>query len=137
MKTTGEKQASPGSAVFPMLFGIVGALVISLLLLSAFSMVMAMRDIPTAAILALSYVSVAGGSFAGGLIASRMIRRRGLVVGAVNGLAFLVILYLAGLLTRQTQFNVDLVWKAAVVLMAGGAGGVIGMNGHRRRAGGK
>lgn len=124
-------------AVMPMLFGIMGALVISLLLLAVFSMIMAMRDVPSPVILSLAYVSVAGGSFAGGFVSARLIRSRGLVVGAVTGAAFLLILYLAGVLTRQTQFSVDLLWKIAVAVLAGSAGGIIGVNKRGRRVGRK
>lgn len=135
MKTAGEKQAPTGAAVLPMLFGIMGALIISLLLLAVFAMIMSMRDMPSAVILALAYASVAGGSFAGGFVSARLIRSRGLVVGAVTGAAFLLILYLAGLITRQTQFSVDLLGKIAVAVLAGGAGGIIGVNKRKRRAG--
>ena len=137
MKTTGEKQASPGAAVLPMLFGVMGALLISLFLLAMFSMVMAMRDVPSPVILALAYFSVAGGSFAGGFVSARLIRSRGLAIGAVTGAAFLLVLYLAGILTRQTQFSVDLLWKIATAVLAGGAGGIVGVARHGRRLGGK
>ena len=90
------------------MMGTMGALAVSLLLLCAFSIVMALRDIPSVAILALAYVSVVGGAFTGGFVSARLIRSRGLLIGAVTGVAFLLLLYLAGLITGQTQFGADM-----------------------------
>lgn len=134
MKTVADTQTAFKSSVASVLFGVVGALLVSLLLLSAFSILMTVRDLPSVVILLLACVSIAGGAFVGGMVAARLIRNRGLLIGAITGLAFFLILYLTGLIMHQAGMDVWLLVKVAVALLTGGIGGITGVNMRKRHS---
>ena len=134
MKSVAESQTAFRGSVTSVLVGVVGALLVSLLLLSMFSIVMTIRDLPSVVILLLACVSIAGGAFVGGMVAARLIRNRGLLTGAVTGLTFFLILYLTGLIMHQAGMDVWLLVKVAVAMLAGGIGGITGVNMRKRRA---
>lgn len=133
MKSVAESQTAFRGSVISVLVGVVGALLVSLLLLSMFSIVMTIRDLPSVVILLLACVSIAGGAFVGGMVAARLIRNRGLLTGAVTGLTFFLILYLTGLIMHQAGMDVWLLVKVAVAMLAGGIGGITGVNMRKRR----
>lgn len=128
MKTVADTQTAFRSSVASVLFGVVGALLVSLLLLSLFSILMTVRDLPAVVIVLLACVSIAGGAFVGGMVAARLIRNRGLMIGAITGLAFFLILYLTGLIMHQAGMDAWLLVKVAIAVLTGGIGGITGVN---------
>jgi putative membrane protein (TIGR04086 family) len=135
MKTVSEKQSlSVRQLVMPGLIGILGAFIASVLLLIVFAIVMSVKDMPSSIILPFACISVSVGAFCGGFVASRLYRSHGLIVGAVTGLVFYLILYLIGIMMRQAGLNTSMLLKLILSTVFGALGGVTGVNFRRRRS---
>jgi putative membrane protein (TIGR04086 family) len=135
MKTVPEKQPVSVSQLFmPELFGILGAFIVSVLLLAVFSAIMAARDVPSSMIMPFACVSISLGSLCGGFMASRLYRSHGFLLGLVTGLLFYVILYMIGAIMHQADLNALLLLKIILSVLFGAVGGIIGVNFKRRRS---
>lgn len=104
--------------------GIIGC--VAMLLLSA-ALVKSV-DVPRAAITPLAIVAAAVGAFLAGLTAAAIARRRGLLVGALCGLLLFLLILLAGFTRFGGVSGTTSLIKLAVLLVAGGLGGVLGVN---------
>lgn len=135
MKTVTEKQDAvhPGKAVVPVLIGVIGSIIVSMLLLVLFSMILSAKDLPSGANLPFACTALSGGSICGGLLTARLYRSRGLMIGAIQGLAFFLLMYLTGAIMRQADLNAMLLLKLALSVAFGAVGGIAGVNIRRRR----
>ncbi len=112
-----------GSAV-----GIVCCTVLLLVMAAAVSSV----DIPRAATVPLAVVAAALGAFAAGLTAALVAGRHGLAVGAASGALLFVVILIAGFIRYAGVDGGYALLKAAVLIVMGGLGGVLGVNRRRR-----
>ena len=92
--------------------------------------------------LALTFTSLSGSSIAmatsaittvssafGGFYASKNIKERGLIYGLIVGLMYIVCLTLVVFLAKDSfVFEMDMVYNVLLVSLAGGIGGVLGVN---------
>lgn len=88
-------------------------------------------DVPRAAVLPLAIAAAAAGAFAGGLAAAAAAGQRGLAVGALCGLVLYLLILLAGFIHYSGVSGGTAVLKLAVLIVAGGLGGVLGVNCRR------
>ena len=88
-------------------------------------------DVPRAAVLPLAIAAAAAGAFAGGLAAAAAAGQRGLAVGALCGLVLYLLILLAGFIRYSGVSGGTAVFKLAVLIVAGGLGGVLGVNCRR------
>lgn len=88
-------------------------------------------DVPRAAVLPLAIAAAAAGAFAGGLAAAAAAGQRGLAVGALCGLVLYLLILLAGFIRYSGVSGGTAVLKLAVLIVAGGLGGVLGVNCRR------
>ena len=114
--------------VRPLLVGLcVGVIVCTLLLLLAAALVGAV-DVPRQAVMPLAYGAAAVAAFTAGLVTARLSGKNGLLMGAACGL-LLYLLVLAAGFVRTTGVDIGLsVLKLAILTVAGGVGGVLGVN---------
>lgn len=92
--------------------------------------------------LALTFTSLSGNSIAmassaittassafGGFYASKNIKEKGLIYGLLVGLMYIVCLTLIVFLAKYSfVFEMDILYKVLLVSLAGGIGGVLGVN---------
>ncbi len=133
MKTRSEK-GSLGWRIFrPLAIGVAvgaAACVLALLLMAA---LMASGVFPVKAVSPLALIAASIGAFAGGFAAARVSRERGLLYGAgIGGLLFLLTAA-AGFAVLPDQASTLLLAKAALMIGIGALGGILGINGKRRR----
>lgn len=88
-------------------------------------------DVPRAAVLPLAIAAAAAGAFAGGLAAAAAAGQRGLAMGALCGLVLYLLILLAGFIRYSGVSGGTAVLKLAVLIVAGGLGGVLGVNCRR------
>ena len=76
--------------------------------------------------LALTFTSLSGNSIA---MASKHIKEKGLIYGLLVGLMYIVCLTLIVFLAKDSfVFEMDILYKVLLVSLAGGIGGVLGVN---------
>jgi putative membrane protein, TIGR04086 family/integral membrane protein, TIGR04097 family len=135
MKTVAEaKQVKARGYVTPVLWGILGAFVASILLLALFSILMTVRDMPNGVISPFACVSISFGAAFGGFITTRLFQSRGLVMGMITGFIFFITLYLAGIIVQQAELNGLLLLKVSLSVVFGGIGGISGVNMRSKRS---
>ena len=85
--------------------------------------------------LALTFTSLSGNSITtassafGGFYASKNIKEKGLIYGLLVGLMYIVCLTLIVFLAKDSfVFEMDILYKVLLVSLAGGIGGVLGVN---------
>lgn len=92
--------------------------------------------------LLVTFTSVSGSSIAmatafittissacGGFYASKNIKEKGLIYGLIVGVLYIFCLILVVYLAKDTfKFDIDLVYKVLLTSLAGGIGGVLGVN---------
>jgi putative membrane protein (TIGR04086 family) len=135
MKTVAEKQsANVKQLIKPALSGILCAFIVSVFLLAVFSALMAAKDMPSVIVLPFACISISIGALCGGFLASRLNNSRGLFLGVVTGLLFMIILYIAGAFMHQADLNMLLFLKIVLAAFFGAVGGITGVNLKRRRS---
>ena len=112
----------------PFIFGTVSGTVLILILFALFAVAITKFSI-SAGILSLLVVIAGGlGAFVAGYIASRIIGRKGLVIGLVSGVIFVIILAISSLASAGSFGGGQSLTKFIVILAAAALGGVLGVN---------
>jgi putative membrane protein (TIGR04086 family) len=123
-----QEHSKMGLFIKPVILGIIGGFIISILLLGIISFVFTVQDIPQSAILPFAFFSVCGGAFTGGFFASHLYKNKGLMLGALTGLLFFLILYIVGVFMNQINVGSLAFLKLVLSVVFGAIGGVIGVN---------
>ena len=125
MKKSRAKEDNPVTSVIrPILLGVgVGAVVcLVLLLLSTFAFVSS-KHIPRNVIAILTLVITAISSFVAGLVAAKMLGKRGLFCGALTGGVFFLICLLCSTVWVGAPSLAGSMTRLAVMALGGGLGG--------------
>ncbi len=127
MNTRDSNRPSLPARLRPLFLSLcVGVLCCTLLLLLCALLVRSV-DIPIGAVTPLAVTSAAAGAFAAGWTAARIAGCRGLVWGALCGGLLTLIILVAGLVRAGGIDPGFAAVKAAVMTLAGGLGGVLGV----------
>ena len=113
--------------VRPVVIGTVAGAGCCLLLLLLMAAVMASSDIPKAAVTPMAVAAAAIGAFVSGIIAARISRERGLLLGAVCGLLLYLLVMIAGFALLREIRGAYAVVKLAVMIGCAALGGVLGV----------
>ncbi len=132
MNRNREQASVVSRLVRAVLIGAVAGVVAGVLFLLAAAAVMASVDIPARAVTPIAMVGVALAALVGGFIAARMLRERGLLIGAGCGLLIFFIVALAGFTVESAVAGTLLFLKLALTVGFGALGGVFGVNMKRR-----
>ena len=103
-----------------------------LLILLLMAAVMASSDIPKAAVTPMAVAAAAIGAFISGIVAARISREKGLMLGAVCGLLLYLLVMLAGCAVLREIRGAYAVVKLAVMIGCAALGGVLGVNMGKR-----
>ena len=115
----------------PLLVGTAIGVIVCVAALLLMAALVRTEDVPRAAVLPLAIAAAAAGAFAGGLAAAAAAGQRGLAVGALCGLVLYLLILLAGFIRYSGVSGGTAVLKLAVLIVAGGLGGVLGVNCRR------
>ena len=110
----------------------VGAAVCALVLLlfaAAFSVA---KRAPQVLILPLAVCAMGAGAFAAGVTAARLARRKGYLFGLAEGLLFFTATFVCGIAATSELTTAFSALKLGWMLLAGMAGGIIGVNRKRK-----
>lgn len=136
MKAQGvaKEPGAAGRVIMPLLFGIVAGFIVSILLLCLLSMILAVKDVPHASIVPLSFVAYAGGAFTGGFLAARLYRSKGMLLGAFSGLVFFLVLYITGAALHELGIGTLALVKLILSILCGCVGGIAAVNIRRKHS---
>lgn len=134
MKNAVQAQNGLRDAALSILLGTLCAVLVSILLLVIFSLLLVLKDMPAGVVQPFAFVAVAGGGFGGGLFAGRLFRQKGLVLGVVTGLVFLLVLFVSDAALGHFTFGGMVLFKLLAAVLAGAFGGIVGVNTLRRRS---
>ncbi len=116
----------------PLLIGVGVGLLVCFGLLMLMAMLVETVDVPRAAILPLAIAAAAGGAFVAGLVAAALAKQQGLLVGVTCGLVLFLLILVAGFARFAGVDGSQTAIKLAVLVLAGGIGGVLGVNMRRK-----
>lgn len=118
------------AVIFGGLFG--GVMLILMLFLSSF-FVLKMKSLSQTTVFAAAIISSCISAFLAGFLASRILKARGIVVGALSALLLFIIVLLTGTIISSDSINLDTLMRFAAMLLSGSFGGILGVNRRPRR----
>ena len=107
-------------------------MLILMLFLSSF-FVLKMKSLSQTAVFAAAIISSCISAFLAGFLASRILKARGIIVGALSALLLFIIVLLAGTIISSDSINLDTLMRFAAMLLSGSFGGILGVNRRPRR----
>ncbi len=108
--------------------GTVIAMIITLISLFLLAVIMYFANIDSVYSSPLSSVGLAIGSLVGGLYASKKSGKNGLLYGLLTAGIFFVLIFIASLSVSLDGIGILTLIHAAVMLLSGGIGGILGVN---------
>lgn len=105
------------------------AYILTLATLLIYNLILTFTSVSGSSIaMASSFITTISSAF-GGFYASKHIKEKGLIYGLLVGLMYIVCLILIVFLAKdQFVFEIDTLYKVLLVSLAGGIGGVLGVN---------
>ena len=116
----------------PALVGIAVGLISCIGLLMLAALAVQAVDVPRSAILPIAIAAAAVGAVLAGLTAAAIAKQAGLLLGAACGLTLFLLILLAGFARYAGVSGGNALLKLAVLVLAGGVGGVLGVNMRKR-----
>lgn len=132
MNRSREQASVLSRSLRPLLIGTGIGIVVGVLLLLAAAAVMASTQVPAAAVTPVALAAIAAAAFAGGFTAARLLRERGLLIGAACGLLIFLIVAIAGFSVDQAVQGTLLFLKLGLTVGFGALGGILGVNVKRK-----
>lgn len=127
-KTKQSSDSSVYSLVRPVTTSSLVGAIISGILLFMLAFLLSIKDLPHAAIEPLALAAAIIGGIAAGFLCARLVRRRGLLLGALCGAGLFLILSIASFAVTQVVFDYGSLLKLAACVLSGAIGGVMGVN---------
>ena len=112
----------------PLLFGTLAGALCTLLLLFAAAALCVATDVPAALVPLLAFCSCAIGAGCGGIVAGKIARKNGWLIGLLCGLCLWLLLSLIGFACVGGTVAAHALVCGAICLLLGAAGGIIGVN---------
>lgn len=112
---------------------IVGAVICTLLLIIITFILVKTKSVPTGAVIPLTIALSCISSFTAGFVSVKIIKEKGLFIGAGSALLLGAIMLVLGTVTLGTAITNAIFTKITAMLCSGAIGGVIGVNKRRKR----
>lgn len=116
----------------PLLIGVGVGITVGVLLLLAAAAVMVSTQVPAAAVTPVALAVIAVTALVGGFTTARLLRERGLLIGAACGLLIFLIVAIAGFSVDQAVQGTLLFLKLGLTVGCGALGGILGVNVKRK-----
>ncbi len=120
-------------ALRPFLLGMAAAAVTACIIMAIMAIAITRYDVSDGAVTAFALIALAAGAFAGGITAAAAHKSRGLAVGGWTGGLVWVATAVAALIANGAQWTALTPIKAALCVLCGMIGGVVGVNRSARR----
>lgn len=128
-----QQQNSIKQAVAGLLIGATAGVAVWLALTAGCAALYAFFDLPDLVLLLLSFFCIAFSSFFSGFVHARFVGKKGMVVGALNGVALAVFYLLVGLLIFSCGMGLSQLFKITLVILLSACGGIFGVNSKKIR----
>lgn len=118
----------------PALAGLLLSCAVTAGLIAAFSLLFVLLEsITKSAVVPLALLSAALGCFAGAFLCAALVKRNGIIFGAVIGLMMFLVIVIVGLMGKDGLFGTETMIKLLILLISGCAGGYFGCSSKRNR----
>ncbi len=117
----------------PLVIGTAAGLIVSLIALALFALILSYQSVPHVLVTPLSIAAVCIGGLIAGVVAGRMLRSRGLLIGLATGLFLFLITLLASFSLSADAFGMMALVKLGATVLCGMVGGVFGVNTAKKR----
>ena len=111
-----------------LLMGLFWGLVVFAVAMSCFALVMLKADVPKAALFAMSTFAVGISAFVSGFASSRVVRKKGAIVGAVGSVPIFLVVFICSLVANGCSISNGLLIKLLIMLICGALGGILAVN---------
>lgn len=125
--------AGVGRVARPVLVSVAIGLLVCIGLLLLMSVILSTQNIPQSAVGPMAIFSISVGAFTAGFCCARVLRRGGLLFGAVCGAVMSAVVLLASLTIGDNGFGILAVLKIVFMTLSAMLGGVLGVNVRGRR----
>lgn len=113
----------------PIFVGVVVSAVLTVLTILLISLIFAaVKTFSDSLVIPLAVLCAATGAFAGGFIAARLLKCRGLIIGLCVGAIFFLFVWIAGLIWGGAGLNLSCLIVLILLCSCGGSGGYCGVN---------
>lgn len=134
MRSEKSQQMTAKSMARAVIFGgLFGSIILILLLFLSAFLVLKMKNISQGIIFGASIASSCISSFFSGFIGARILRARGMAVGALSALLLFVVILITGTLFSDAGLSLNTLMRFAAMILAGAFGGVLGVNKKKSR----
>lgn len=135
MKSKSTTSEEPGFLRFlkPLAIGAAAGLVVSLLALALFALILSYQSVPHVLVTPLSIAAVCIGGLVAGVVAGRLLRSKGLLIGLATGLFLYLVTLLASFSLSADAFGMMALIKLGATVLCGVVGGVFGVNTAKKR----
>ena len=117
-----------------LIMGIAIALITTLIVMILEALVMSVTDMPDTLAAPLSSIALSIGVFLGGFFVSQKTKEKGMLQGGALGIASFLIITLISLIVDSSGVSLITLIHAAVTLLSGCIGGILGVNtGNKRK----
>ena len=116
------------------IFGVLIGTLVMIGLSALFAFAIVKFNVPATAISIVVTMSAAIGSFMGGLIAAKIVGKKGLFVGVGLGVIFFVVLFFASFFVTDGSSFAENLTKYIAVVVAAMIGGIFGVNLRKSRS---
>jgi len=103
-------------------------MIFSAIAMAVMAAILSIGNIPSVIISPMAIFTVILGGFCGGFAAARLFSQKGFLCGAVSGVIFFIVAWALGGLFSVGAFGVPAIIKAAIIVISGAFGGIIGVN---------
>lgn len=118
----------------PLVFGFIASAITSILVIVVGAIAATNLTISDDGILIIALVSMSIGAFFGGLISAKLLKEKGLLIGALNGLVFFFITTIISFTVNMESMTIISLIKLILFVICSMIGGVIGVNTSKKRS---
>ena len=120
--------------VKPVVIGLIVSLGVTMLLLLLFAVILTKYDASPFFITILSMTALSLGALAGGIVASKIFKKKGILMGAILGCALFLIVTIISTIVNFTGLTYQSLIKLGLCVLLSCVGGIIGVNtGNKRK----
>lgn len=118
----------------PIIIGIIAGSIATAVVLLIMALILTLWDFSPDAAVPMSSIALAIGSFTAGILASKLYRRKGLLLGLLTGLFLFMIITLISLAVSKTGFSLFTLIRFFIIVLSSVIGGIMGVNtGNRKK----
>ncbi len=128
-----SKNFSKYNLLKPLIVGLIVSVVFSLIFMLVFALAATSLDVNENTILIFSIISMSLGVFTGGLASAKILKQKGFLVGAINGVVFFFLITFISFAVSQAPVSAVSLIKLITFVLSSVLGGIIGVNTTKKR----